>query len=400
MRIHDLSTPCLMVDKARLEHNLARMQERADRNDVALRPHTKTHKSIDIARRQIDGGARGITVAKVGEAEVFIAAGFEDVRIAYPLVGDDKYRRLLPLLDSARISYCVDTAEAAEAASSFFSGHGREIEVLLKVDCGYRRAGVDWSSTDSLELAQWIAGLPGLVLRGILTHAGQSYGGPRALQDGSLESKEATLRYYAGIERDRMLEFAGRLDDSIDLSSFEISVGSTPTASVFENREEGGLKVTEIRPGNYVFFDRTQISIGSAKLDDCALSALFTVTSRQREDDGWRLILDGGRKILTSDPCGGGAAAVPGEYGLVLRSLSEQSQHPAATLYSLSEEHALVRLQAASSSADTHEPAVGDRVRVIPNHACVAVNTQDRYYLVDGEEVLQQLDVHTRGRVT
>ncbi len=387
MNLHDLSTPCLVVERRVMERNLDRMQERADHQRVALRPHTKTHKSLTLARRQLDGGGRGITVAKVGEAEVFVGDGFDDVRIAYPLFGVDKYRRLARLRDRARISFCVDTWEAATAASAFFAG--QPVEVLLKIDAGYHRAGVPWDEPATVDLAERIASLPGMALAGILTHAGQAYEGA-----SPGETPRDALARYAALERDRMLAVAAAIETRLGNTAFEISIGSTPTMSVFENRdlEEDleGHRITEIRPGNYVFLDRTQVALGSAELGDCALTALFTVTSRHREPGGFRLILDGGRKILTSDPCGGGPSHT-GEYGLVLDGLHQAAPMSGARLYSLSEEHARVRIEGEAG------PAIGSRVRVVPNHACVAVNTQDCLYLVDGEEVIQALPVSARG---
>lgn len=393
MSIDRLSTPCLLVENRRLESNLERMQQRATREGVALRPHVKTHKSIDIARRQLALGAHGITVAKVGEAEVFAAAGITDLRIAYPLIGDDKYQRVLTLADRARVSFCVDSAEGAGMASSFFAQRGLAAEVLLKVDCGYGRAGVRWDSDRALPLARTIDRSPGLDLIGVLTHAGQSYAGP---EPG--EEPVAALRRHAVDERERTLELVERLvDDGLCQSDrFEVSIGSTPTLSAFQNRDGGddALRITEVRPGNYAFYDRTQVSLGAASLEDCALTVLMTVVSRREDPDGRvRILLDGGRKTLTSDLDRGGSAGTAG-YGALIADRATMTQIPDAEIYSLSEEHAWARV------GGEHDLQIGDRVTVLPNHACTAVSTQDHVYLVDGDEVVGRLRVDARGRVT
>lgn len=395
MLTENLSTPAVLVDQQRLQRNLVRMQQMADANGVALRPHTKTHKSTAIARQQVAGGAQGITVAKVGEAEVFVAAGFDDVRLAYTIVGRDKHERLLRLMKQARITFCVDTIAGARAASDFYAAHDLEAEVLLEVDAGYGRCGVRWDAHESVKTAQQIAALPGLKLAGILTHAGQSYHGP---QEG--ETTEAALRRASNDERDRMLAFAGRLheagitgheseaypDGTVPL---EISIGSTPSMTYFENQTQRGFSITEIRPGNYVFYDAMQAALGSATLDDCALSVLTTVISRHRDGVGQeRLFLDAGKKVLTSD-----VSSYTEGYGVILYNPADRVPHPHARLVGLSEEHGWVQVRGGSTYH------IGDRVQVIPNHACVVVNTQEVLYLVEDDEVVEELTVDARGRV-
>ncbi len=388
MILDDLPTPCLLVEQSRLEHNLAQMQARAEAGGVALRPHTKTHKSVALAQRQAAHGARGLTVAKVGEAEVFVAAGFDDVRLAYIVVGQDKHERLQALMDRARISFCVDTPEAARAASVFYAAHDRRPDVLVEVDCGYGRCGVRWDDAGSIDFARYVAGLPGLRLAGILTHAGQAYDGPTAG-----ESLEAALRRAGAEERDRMLAFAAALHRAglpeAQPGAFEISIGSTPSLRYFENRMHEGFSVTEIRPGNYVFHDATQVGLGSATLADCALTVLATVISKHREQGGQeRLFLDAGRKVFTSD----GGFGTRG-YGILLFNARTMEPLPHAHITGLSEEHGWVRVAGGATLQ------VGDRVRVVPNHACVVVNTQDAMHLVDGERVVAPLPVDARGRV-
>jgi D-serine deaminase-like pyridoxal phosphate-dependent protein len=379
-----LSTPCLLVDDSRLRDNIRRMQDTADTNEVALRPHTKTHKSLRIARRQQDAGAQGITVAKVAEAETFVRAGFDDVRVAYCVAGREKHERLAQLMDRARVSFCVDTEAGAKAASKVYADADRVAEVLIEVDVGHGRCGVPWDTDAGVRLARRIDELPGLRCVGILTHAGQGYHGP---EDG--ETPEDALRRTSAAERDRMLDCATRLRDAdipgVTPDEFEISIGSTPTMRYFENRVEDGFAITEIRPGNYVFYDAIQVGLGAAEWDHCALTVLTTVISRR----GDRCYLDAGKKVVTTDT-GSGTDG----YGTLLADPAAMTPLDGATITGLSEEHGWVRLD---GDADLQ---VGDRVRFVPNHACVTVNTQNEMHLAEGPNVAGTLPVDARGAVT
>jgi D-serine deaminase-like pyridoxal phosphate-dependent protein len=386
MLVDDLPTPCLLIERRRLEDNLARMQQKADAQGVALRPHTKTHKSVWLAARQMEHGAIGLTVAKVGEAEVFYKAGAKDIRIAYTVVGVEKHERILHMMDGARISFCVDTQEGALMASDFFEVRGRRVDVLVEVDCGHRRCGVPWENSEAVDFAGFVGSLPGLRLVGILTHAGQSYHGPR---EG--ESRADALRRVGEEERDRMLDLAVRLNradiPAVEPGRFEISIGSTPSLTYFENREVGGFRITEIRPGNYVFNDAMQVGLGSAELKHCALTVLATVVSKRRDSGRECLFLDAGKKILTSDK-----GYRTEDHGMILYNPAAMVSLPHARITNLSEEHGWVRVSGGSTLA------VGDRVRIVPNHACVSMDTQDVVYVVDGDEVAETVHVDARGR--
>jgi D-serine deaminase-like pyridoxal phosphate-dependent protein len=393
MHLDDLPSPAVLVEDRRLDANLRLMQARARKQQVDLRPHTKTHKSVRLARRQRELGAHGITVAKVGEAEVFAEAGFDDIRLAYTPVSERDFARLLVLMERARVSFCVDTEEGARAASTFFARHGRDVEVLLEVDCGYGRCGVPWDHPLAVRFAQLVHSLPGLRLAGILTHAGHAYHGPKLG-----ETEEAALRRVGNEERDRMLDFAHRLRlfdlvrpnaEPAGAPRFEISIGSTPTMRYFENRVDQGFTITEIRPGNYVFNDAIQVSLGVANLPECALTVQATVISRHRDKTGAdRLFLDAGKKVFTSDT-GYGTHG----YGILLYNARSMKPLPHAELSALSEEHGWVQVPGGATLE------IGNRVRVVPNHACVVVNTMDAFFLVDGDDVLEEIRVDARGRV-
>jgi len=371
--IDDLATPCLLIEKKRLEANIHAMQERMG---ALLRPHMKTHKMVALAKMQRAAGARRIAVAKVGEAEVFAKEGFDDICIAYTVVGRDKLERIAAL--GSCVSFCVDTIEAAWQASEFFASVGHLAPVLLEIDAGYGRCGVRWDDPNLINFASDVEELPGLLLRGILTHEGDAY-------------KPNYARKAMETTRDRMLTVAMRLaeEDIVRPEWLDISMGSTPSAYHFENDSLGEFYITEVRPGNYVFNDMTQVNLGVCTLQDCALTVLTTVISQHRNTDGTeQFFLDAGRKVLTSD-----RAPLSDEYGRLLYHARNMVPHPHARLVGLSEEHGWGEVHGGGALS------VGDRVRVVPNHACVVVNTQDEAYLVDNDIVIDRWPVDARGRV-
>ena len=394
MQITSLPSPAILIEKSRLDANIQRMQEKANENNVHLRPHTKTHKSIFIAQQQVDAGASGLTVAKTGEASVYASHGFDDIRVAYELIGQQKYKEIVALKDRTRISFCVDTETGARDASSFFEAANVQAEVLVEVDTGYGRCGVPWDHPESIGFVRLVDELPGLKLAGILTHFGQSYKGPNTDQSLSDALKLASTQ-----ERDRMLAFASNLHEAgIQAAQpnttprngrFEISIGSTPSMRYFENRIHNGFTVTEIRPGNYVFHDAIQEALGAATLAECALTVQTTVISKHRNSNGSeRLFLDAGRKMFTSD-----SGYNTSGFGILMYNTRHMRALPHARITGLSEEHGWVNVSGGSTMD------VGNLVRVVPNHACVVVNNQDTLYLVDGDEVIEKLSVDARGHV-
>ena len=370
MNINGLATPAVLIDSARAQRNIARMQAAADARGIRLRPHSKTHKSPVVARWQLERGAIGICCAKLGEAEVFAASGISDIRLPYPL-NPATADRVIALLDRTRLSFIVDHAVVAQQWSDAMARAGKRVDVLVKVDVGFHRCGIDPLAAGAIEMIRAVAALPGLNLRGLLAHAGHAY---HARSEDELrqtaEDEAATLRDL--VARCRA---AGIVID-------EVSAGATPPAR-YSLQQDG---FTEYRPGNYVYFDRTQVSLGAATLDDCALTVLARVVSKPAAD---RFILDAGSKTLTNDGARGFAPA-PG-YGVVLRD-----GRPDDTLLieRLSEEHATVK---ALSGSTPLEP--GDLVRIVPNHSCVVSNLVDQAWLVDGDTV-EPLPIAARGRIT
>src|SRR5687767_7387359 len=231
------------------------MQQAASARGQRLRPHAKTHKSPDLALMQIARGAVGVCCAKLGEAEVFADRGIRDIRVPYPLnpVNAD---RVLALLDRTHLSFIVDHLDVARGWSRVMQDAGREVDVLIKVDVGFHRCGIN-PHGGAIEFIGRVAAMPGLKLRGLLSHAGHAYGAGSEAELARIASDEARLLNDL---RDRA--------NAVGVAIEEISVGATPTA-----RFSAGLAgVTELRPGNYIYYDRTQVGLGAATWNDCALS--------------------------------------------------------------------------------------------------------------------------------
>jgi D-serine deaminase-like pyridoxal phosphate-dependent protein len=368
----DLPTPQVLIDHQRARRNIDRVQSMATSAGQSLRPHSKTHKSPVIARWQIDRGASGICCAKVGEAEVMATAGISNIRLPYP-VHPSNAPRILALMERASISLIVDHPEVAAGWSAAMQRAGRALDVLIKIDVGFHRCGID-PGGDAVGFIRTIAGLKGLRLCGLLSHAGQAYHA----------ATEDELRATAAAEASTLSALKDQAAKS-GVDCGEISVGATPTLR-FSVGQPG---VTELRPGNYVYFDRTQVALGAASLEDCALTVLATVVTKH---DG-RIILDCGSKTLTNDGARGIAKAAG--FGAVLTGDGESPRQIDESLQveRLSEEHATVKVIGSTAL----EP--GDRVRVVPNHSCVVSNLVDVVRLVEGERVIDTLPVAARGRI-
>jgi len=366
----ELQTPLVIIDAPALTRNITRMADAAAAGGKRLRPHGKTHKSGWVARQQIAAGAVGMTCAKPGEAEVFAAAGISDLRIAYPL-SPTYAPRILSLMDGNRISIIVDDLGVAEAWSDVMTAAGRRLEVLVKIDVGTHRCGVDPRERDVVAFLETVSKMDGLDLQGILSHAGHAYAGTS--QDAIAEIARAEAALMAEIVE-------GCLARGIELE--EVSVGSTPSAR-FSAALDG---ITELRPGNYVFHDRTQVGLGVVDWADCALRIQASVVSFPARD---RLVLDAGSKVLSSDQARG-FTATPG-FGVVLRE--DGTPHENLLIERLSEEHAVIRV-----TGDT-TLRIGDRVTVVPNHACVVANLANGYVVADGADVLEKVKVEARGCV-
>lgn len=363
MLISELDTPALIVDLDVMEDNLSRMAEYCRRHNLSLRPHTKTHKIPELARKQIESGARGITVAKLDEAEVMINAGLNDLLIAYPILGPIKTQRLARLAERAKITVSLDSAEAARGISAAMSARGSNVGILVEIDAGFARCGVA-NETEALKLAQTVSSLPGLDFQGLMFFPGHF---------GVEPEERAVLRAQVNELLDRCVEAFAKAGVPIAV----VSGGSTPS------RYESDLfhGVNEVRPGTYIFNDRNTVGVSAASLDECALSVLVTVVSTSVSGHA---VIDGGSKTFSSD-------RYQAEHG---RGFGLIKEDPAAEIERFSEEHGHINV---SQSARRY--AVGERLMVIPNHVCSTVNLHDEIYGVRGEQVETVWKVAARGKV-
>ena len=348
-------TPVAVVDEGVRERNLRRMQESADKHGLRLRPHAKTHKSGFVALRQIAHGAVGVTVATMHEADVFAGAGVRDILIAHPPVGEPKLRRLHALAARvARLAVAIDTVELAAALPE-------SVEVLWEVDTGLHRLGTLPGELTVDAVRRLLDVIDSRRFRGLMTHGGQSY---RARDDSELVGA-AQDEAHGLVETAAMLRQQG-------IEVRELSVGSTPTA----HHVEVARGITEMRPGTYVYGDSNLVSLGAQALEDCALAVVATVVSRPESK---RAVIDAGSKALSADLR---VAGLKG-YGIVLG-------HPHVSIDRMSEEHGVLVAE------DPIELRVGDRVAVVPAHACTTVNLHPAL-LVVMEQAARWEPVDARG---
>lgn len=371
MSIHDLPTPALLLNQDILQRNLDAMSQKARSLSVALRPHIKTHKCLDIARMQRERGARGLTVSTLMEAEIFADAGFDDLTYAFPLE-PGKIDRVLNLAAQETLRVTIDDLAAAQALEAAAAASDQVVHVWLMVDCGYHRAGVDPTTDYAIRLARFLYEAPHLVFDGLLTHAGHAY---------KVTSRDELLK-IAGQERDVTAAFAERLRAE-GIAVLAVSIGSTPTMSVIDDLSG----IQEIRPGNYVFFDRTQVALGSCQPDDCALTVMATVVSHQPESN--RVVIDAGSLALSHDP---GPLHLDQEpcKGMIITETSPMVIHPTLRVDALSQEHGIVQ---GSGPEDLAGLTVGSKVRILPNHACLTAALFDEYVVVKGSEVVDRRKV-------
>jgi D-serine deaminase-like pyridoxal phosphate-dependent protein len=362
----EIDTPALLIEKSILEKNILRMQNLANTRNIKLRPHIKTHKIPEIAKLQIDAGAQGIAVAKISEAETMADYGFLDIQIANIIVGKKKVERLRILREKLNsLSVATDSFEAVDDIAKAFKNSLLPLKVLIKVDAGFHRCGLE-SKEAILKLSKYILDKPGLTFEGLMTHAGQAY------LAGSIREIEQIGYHEANV----MIQIAEYLRKN-GVEVLQISVGSTPTAC-YSSKIEG---ITELRVGNYVYFDMIQVALGTSKITDCALSILSTIVSIPSLD---RMIIDAGSKSLSLDK-GAHSKSMLDSYGYIIGKNSK--------IVRLSEEHGVVDIL-------NEDFSTAEKIRIIPNHACAVSNLFDKAYLVDGKEIIDEFNIPCRGKST
>jgi len=365
--LDDCLTPYIEIDAARLEKNLQTMQEKASRAGVTLRPHIKTHKSLYIARRQRALGARGITVSKPSEGEVFIRGGERDVLLAYPVIRAESIASLLRLAaqHQAKVTLIVDAPHGVAAiAEAQRQQPDADVAVAMKVDVGLHRIGIDPHRGDVVALAQAIQSAQ-LRFAGLVSHAGHAYGAGNPDAIAEIAREEARLMQQV---KRKLLE-AGFTD-------CPVSVGATPTALA----APVAAGTSEIRPGNYALLDLTACRLGLSCVDDLALSVITRVVAVNEHF----AIIDAGSKMLSSDkgPHGTNASG----FGVAV-----DENGVCYEVSKLSEEHGFMLWQ-------ENAPRVGSLLRIYPNHSCAVMAQSDSYVLrhADGQADIQPVDA--RGR--
>lgn len=346
MTRNDLDTPALTIDLDTTQDNIRRLQGYCDQHALANRPHIKTHKIPAIALMQLAAGAVGITCQKLGEAEVMAAAGIRNIFIAYNLLGRAKLERLTQLCHQAEVSVACDSAVTARGISEAMAAAGLNLPVLIELESEYHRAGVSTPEA-ALALAREIDRLPGLIFGGVMIYP----------------SSVETAPFLAGV------------CDALQRSGLPprvVSGGGTPQAAYCH--EVGHL--TEIRVGTYIFNDQTVVRSGACAPEQCALRAVVTIVSAPTAD---RVLIDGGSKTFTND----------GQF-----PMGRIVQYPEAQVYQLHEEHGFVDV-----SRCARRPKVGERVMVIPNHACGTMNLHDTVYGLRGDTVEAVWRVEARGKI-
>jgi D-serine deaminase-like pyridoxal phosphate-dependent protein len=363
--ITSIDTPAVLIERSILEENIQSMQELADRSNVNLRVHIKTHKIPELARLQIKAGAVGIAVAKLGEAEIMADAGIKDIQIANIIVGEEKIKRLLELRKQCKLSVAVDSIGNAKELSKAFSKNGRRINVLLKVNTGLNRCGLG-SLDEIIRFLKRTTDLSGINLVGLMTHAGHAYAA----------STRGEIKAIGRSEGSTLVEYARRLR-ALGNDMRVLSVGSTPTAK-YCAKVRG---ITELRVGNYIFNDMTQVALGTVPMSRCALSVLATVISTPSKD---RAVVDAGSKAFGLDKGAHGRETLKG-YGKIGGG--------GGVLMRLSEEHGIIENV-------SRRFKIGQKLRIIPNHACTVMNLFDFAYLVDAPKIIKRYDISARGKMS
>ena len=357
----DQPTPSLRISAEIARKNILSMQAYCNQHHLKLRPHTKTHKSIRMAKEQMAAGAAGLTVAKAGEAEVMSHAS-NDIMIAYPAVGSSRLRRVMDLAKTNQLRIGIDSRDAAEILQSASRNAGVKLGIMVDVEVGFHRTGV-LDPELAIELCEFVSKQNHLILEGLMCFPGH-------IQPSSDDA--LWQGYEASLER-VIVELKRK-----GIEAKTISGGSTPTAKMSHRNRF----LNEIRPGTYIYNDLNEVRLGVCSWDDCAARVLATVVSVPEPN---KFVVDAGSKTLSSDR----NSVDPDKAGF-----GHVVDYPTAKIMRLSEEHGEVVIPA--EQLESKKPKVGDRVWIIPNHICVCVNLQNHYYLID-EGQLVVMPVDARG---
>lgn len=370
MNLQTLKTPCLILDLNRVRRNAERVSQIALRNNVRLRPHIKTHKSIEVARIATVPHDGAVTTSTLAEVWAFSKHGFSDFTYAVP-IEPGKFDEAIEIVKSGvRLHLITDNAQIPPHLNQAAGAEGVKLSVFLKVDCGYHRAGVEPHTDEARLIPRLIADASNLNFAGILTHAGHSY---------HARSKEEIVE-IARHERDSMVELAETLRaEGIEVPT--VSIGSTPTINYIDHLDG----IDEVRPGNYIFFDAFQATLGSCGFEDCALTVLAAVTHRDRERK--KIIVDAGAIALSKDrgpvefdpDCG---------YG---RVLDLEGNELGLRVESLSQEHGIFHV---ADEENFHRLKVGSRVCILANHSCLAAAQHRHFNVLENGAIADKWEIH------
>ena len=370
MKLQSLKTPGLVLDVAKVKRNAERMSQRVRQFGADLRPHIKTHKCIEVARIQTAGHSGAVTVSTLAEARAFATNGFSKITYAVP-IEPGKIADAIEISRDCELSLITDDLEVPDQLNDAAKQANAHLDLFLKVDCGYHRCGVEPATREATEIPRRISNASNLRFAGILTHAGHSY---------NCQTKPELLA-LAKHERDVMADFGEALRKEVGPVPI-VSIGSTPTITCVDHLNG----IDEVRPGNYIFFDAFQATLGSCSFDDCALTVLASVVHRDR--DRRKVIIDAGAIALSKDRGPVGLNPDCG-YGKVLDlqgqdlnlSVSEMSQEHGAVI--AKDENILDRLK------------VGSRVRVLANHSCLTAAQHSYYNVLEGDNIVDRWKIHT-----
>ncbi|MGQ0813339.1 MAG: alanine racemase [Gemmatimonadota bacterium] len=358
--LDEIFTPAAVVDVDRMTANLDKMARYAAKHDLALWPHTKTHKTPELSQEQLRRGAAGMTVATLHEAEV-MSAVTENILLAYPPVGHPKLKRLAALAERSRVTIALDSHEVLDGVQAALRGSSAHVGVLVELDAGMHRVGIG-SPRAAVTLAAAVRDARNLDYAGVMFYPGH------------IRASVSEQQYEIATTRALINEFVAALLEA-DLVPARVSGGSTPTASSSHLFDV----VNEIRPGTYIFNDRTTSSIGACDWSECAYTVLATVVSTAVTGQA---VVDAGSKALFREELRGVGTA---GFGALL-------DRPEVVVRNMSEEHGLLDL-----TKTDWRPRVGDRVRIVPNHVCVSVNLHGRLWLERAGELVGSYAVKARG---
>ncbi|RDU38110.1 D-TA family PLP-dependent enzyme [Neobacillus piezotolerans] len=367
MNYFELDTPALLIDKEIMMDNLHSMQNYANQYNVQLRPHTKTHKMPKLARLQEELGSAGITVAKVGEAEVMANNGLKNIFIANEIVGKSKVERIRKLAETIDISFGIDNTYQVNQIEEVFEGAEKRAQVLVEIEVGEQRSGII-EENDFRTLLEAVKACKNVEFIGVFSHDGHSY-----KAQNIDECKELYLESV-----NRTLHFA-KLAEEMGLKPKVVSIGSTPPFMLNFEIPNG---VTEIRPGTYIFMDSSQANV-IGTYDRCAATVLTTIISKPTKE---RVITDVGAKGITAQTRSIGHTATKG--------LGRIKEFDDVHIHGVFDEHAIIYNESFSNQV-----TIGDKVRIIPNHICPVCNLYEKAYLISEGEVVEEIAVDCRAKL-